>query len=275
MPSMYVQHVSRPSFFSRLDVRVKLLFMFLVSTLILIWDNIFYQGAMFAVVMALAFSSHIDRALIRKLFAVMLPFTVVMILIQGLWSPIGQTVLMTLPAWVPFIGGKLALHWEGLVFGVMVAFRLLTPIFALPLVVMTTDVNDLVVGLVRLRVPYKVAFIFSITLRFVPFIFTEIGAITEAQRLRGLAIEKMNFFRRIPIFASMLVPLILGSLLKAQTLEIVLQSKAFSGSPQRTFLNENGVKLRPVDYALLIGELIFFVGAILTRLILGWGGFVA
>jgi len=275
MPSMYVQYVSRPSFFSRLDVRVKLLFMFLVSTLILIWDNIFYQGAMFAVVMALAFSSHIDRALIRKLFAVMLPFTVVMILIQGLWSPIGQTVLMTLPAWVPFIGGKLALHWEGLVFGVMVAFRLLTPIFALPLVVMTTDVNDLVVGLVRLRVPYKVAFIFSITLRFVPFIFTEIGAITEAQRLRGLAIEKMNFFRRIPIFASMLVPLILGSLLKAQTLEIVLQSKAFSGSPQRTFLNENGVKLRPVDYALLIGELIFFVGAILTRLILGWGGFVA
>lgn len=275
MPSMYVQHVSRPSFFSRLDVRVKLLFMFLVSTLILIWDNIFYQGAMFAVVMAVAFSSHIDRALIRKLFAVMLPFTVVMILIQGLWSPIGQTVLMTLPAWVPFIGGKLALHWEGLVFGVMVAFRLLTPIFALPLVVMTTDVNDLVVGLVRLRVPYKVAFIFSITLRFVPFIFTEIGAITEAQRLRGLAIEKMNFFRRIPIFASMLVPLILGSLLKAQTLEIVLQSKAFSGSPQRTFLNENGVKLRPVDYALLIGELIFFVGAILTRLILGWGGFVA
>jgi energy-coupling factor transport system permease protein len=275
MPSMYVQHVSRPSFFSRLDVRVKLLFMFLVSTLIFVWDNVFYQGAMFALVMGLVFSLHVDRALVRKLFAVMLPFTLIMILIQGLWSPIGQTVLWTFPAWVPVVGGKVSLHWEGLVFGVMVGFRLLTPLFALPLVVMTTDVNDLVVGLVRLRVPYKVAFIFSITLRFVPFIFTEIGAIMEAQRLRGLAIEKMNFFRRIPVFASMLVPLILGSLLKAQTLEIVLQSKAFSGSPQRTFLNENEIRLRPLDYALAVGGIIFFVGAIVTRLTLGWGAFVA
>lgn len=275
MPSMYVQHVSRPSFFSRLDVRVKLLFMFLVSTLILVWENIFYQGLMFLVVMVLVFTSHIDKGLIKKLFAVMTPFTIIMIIIQSLWSPVGVTPLLTLPEWVPLIGGSLSLHWEGLVFGIMVSFRLLTPLFALPLVVMTTDVNDLVVGLVRIRVPFKVAYIFSITLRFVPFIFSEISAITEAQRLRGLAIEKMNFFRRIPVFASMLVPLILGSLLKAQTLEIVLQSKAFSGSRNRTFLNEEAIRLRPLDIFLLIAGIILFVGAIITRIILGWGSFVA
>lgn len=275
MPAMYVQHVSHPSFFSRLDVRVKLLFMFLISTLIFVWDNVFLQAAMFLLVMVLVFTSHVDRAVVQKLFAVMIPFTLIMIIIQSLWSPIGKTALFSLPEWIPFIGGKLTLYWEGLVFGVMVAFRLLSPLFALPLIVMTTDVNDLVVTLVRLRIPFKVAFIFSITLRFVPFIFAEIAAIMEAQRLRGLAIEKMNFFRRIPIFASMLIPLILGSLLKAQTLEIVLQSKAFSGSPQRTFLNENEIYLRPIDYAILIGGGIFFVGAVITRLTLGWGGFVA
>jgi energy-coupling factor transport system permease protein len=249
--------------------------MFMVSTLILIWDNIFYQAAMFLVIMALVFSSHIDPGMVKKLFAVMIPFTIIMILIQGLWSPIGQTPLLILLDPVPFIGGNLTLYWEGLVFGIMVAFRLLSPLFALPLVVMTTDVNDLVVTLTRLRIPFKVAFIFSITLRFVPFIFSEVGAIMEAQRLRGLAIEKMNFFRRIPVFASLLVPLILGSLLKAQTLEIVLQSKAFSGSPKRTFLNENNIRLRSVDYVLLIGGFIFFIGAVITRLTLGWGGFVA
>lgn len=275
MPAMYVQHVSRPSFFSQLDVRVKLLFMFLVSTLIFVWDNVLYQGAMFLVVMVLVFTSHIDKSLIKKLFAVITPFIILMTTIQGVWSPIGQTVLLGVPNWVPFLGGRLSLHWEGLVFGIMVAFRLLTPLFALPLVVMTTDVNDLVVGLVRVRVPFKIAFIFSITLRFVPFIFGEIGAITEAQRLRGLAIEKMNFFRRIPVFASMLVPLILGSLLKAQTLEIVLQSKAFSGSRERTFLNENAVRLRPLDIALLVGGVLLFVGAVVARLTLGWGSFIA
>jgi energy-coupling factor transport system permease protein len=275
MPAMYVQHVSRPSFFSRLDVRVKLLFMFLVSTLIFVWENVFYQGAMFLIVILLVFTSYVDKGLIKKLFAVIIPFLILMITIQSLWSPIGETPIFTVPEWIPFIGGALSLKWEGFVFGLMVSFRLLTPLFALPLVVMTTDVNDLVVGLVRLYVPFKVAYIFSITLRFVPFIFGEISAIMEAQRLRGLAIEKMNFFRRIPIFASMLVPLILGSLLKAQTLEIVLQSKAFSGSRDRTFLNEDAIRLRPLDIALLISGIAFFVFAVATRLTLGWGGFVA
>jgi energy-coupling factor transport system permease protein len=159
------------------------------------------------------------------------------------------------------------------VFGIMVSFRILTPLVVLPLVVMTTDVNELMLGLVRLRVPYKVAFIFSIALRFVPFIFNEIAAIQEAQRLRGVALEKMSIFRRGPLFAKMAVPLILGSLIKAQTLEIVLQSKAFSGDPNRTFMTE--LRMRSIDYAVLVAGVVLLVGAIFTRARLGWGDFVA
>ena len=276
MRPMYVERVSKPSFFSRLDVRTKLLFMFLVLFLILVWENIFYQIGLFLVVLALALSAHLDRRQIQQTILLMVPFMVFSVLIQGFFNIIGRTVMITLfvvPQWVPFFAGPVTLYWEGLVFGLMVVFRFLSPLLTMPLVVLTTDINDLVLGLVKMRVPYKVAFIFSITLRFVPFIFGEIDAIMEAQRLRGLALERMSFFRRIPVFASLAVPLIIGSLLKAQTLDVVLQSKAFSGSPDRTYMTD--IRLRPIDYGIMVGGTAFFIGAVIMRLFFGWGAFIA
>jgi energy-coupling factor transport system permease protein len=273
---MYVQRVDRPSFFGRLDVRTKLVFMFLVLFQILVWENIFYQIALFLLVLGLALNAQLDRRQIARTIWLMVPFMIFSVLIQGFFNIIGVTpiiTLFTIPAWVPMFAGPVTLYREGLVFGLMVVFRFLSPLLTMPLVVLTTDINDLVLGLVKLRVPYKVAFIFSITLRFVPFIFGEIDAIIEAQRLRGLALEKMSIFRRIPVFASLAVPLIIGSLLKAQTLDVVLQSKAFSGSADRTYLTE--IRLRPVDWAIILGGTTFFVASVVARALLGWGAFVA
>lgn len=276
MRPMYVQRVDRPSFFGRLDVRTKLVFMFLVLFQILVWENIFYQIALFLLVLGLALNAQLDRRQIARTIWLMVPFMIFSVLIQGFFNIIGVTpiiTLFTIPAWVPMFAGPVTLYREGLVFGLMVVFRFLSPLLTMPLVVLTTDINDLVLGLVKLRVPYKVAFIFSITLRFVPFIFGEIDAIIEAQRLRGLALEKMSIFRRIPVFASLAVPLIIGSLLKAQTLDVVLQSKAFSGSADRTYLTE--IRLRPVDWAIILGGTTFFVASVVARALLGWGAFVA
>lgn len=276
MRPMYVQRVDRPSFFGRLDVRTKLVFMFLVLFQILVWENIFYQIALFLLVLGLALNAQLDRRQIARTIWLMVPFMIFSVLIQGFFNIIGVTpiiTLFTIPAWVPMFAGPVTLYREGLVFGLMVVFRFLSPLLTMPLVVLTTDINDLVLGLVKLRVPYKVAFIFSITLRFVPFIFGEIDAIMEAQRLRGLALEKMSIFQRIPVFASLAVPLIIGSLLKAQTLDVVLQSKAFSGSADRTYLTE--IRLRPVDWAIILGGTTFFVASVVARALLGWGAFVA
>lgn len=275
MPSMYVEQITQPSPFRRLDVRVKLFVMLVVSTLIFVWENVLLMGALFLVVVAVALSAHVSVRYLRALFSIMVPFLLVLTLIHGLFNPLRETVIVAVPASVPLIGGRVALYWEGLVFGLMVSFRLLAPLLILPVIVMTTDVNTLMLGLVRLRVPYKVAYIFSIALRFVPLMFAEVAAIQEAQRLRGLAIEKMGFVRRIPLFARLTVPLILGSLLKAQTLEMALQSKAFSGQRDRTFLNDDEVHLRPLDLAVLAGLAVFYVGAIVGRVAWGWGSFVA
>ena len=217
-----------------------------------------------------------DRAQVRKVLLAMLPFATIAVILQAFFNIRGETPLFTLftiPDYIPLYNGPVTLYRESLLFGLMVVFRLLTPILVLPLVVLTTDINELVLGLVKMRIPYKIAFVFSIALRFVPFIFGQIDAITEAQRLRGLALEKMTIFQRIPVFASLAVPLILGSLLKAQTLDVVLQSKAFRGTAERTYIEE--IEFRPIDLVLIATMGIVLVGSIIGRIFWDFGGFVA
>lgn len=273
MPAMYIEQVGRPSAVAALDPRAKLLFLLLASTLILVWESLFLLGVLGLVVLVLAFAAGLPLSLIRRIVLVMLPAILLILLIQGQFSPYGATPVLVFPPALPWLGGHAFLYREGLLFGLVVALRLLIPILAFPLVVMTTEINDLVTALTRCRIPFKVAFLISTTLRFVPFIFAELEAIKDAQRLRGLAIETIGPLRRIRVFGRMLVPLILSSLTKAQTLEMALQARGFSGSRDRTFLNEAAVRLRPIDVLLLFGLTALGVGAIFGRALFGWGSF--
>ena len=60
---------------------------------------------------------------------------------------------------------------------------------------------------------------------------------------------------------------ILNAMVKSQQLEVVLQSKAFSGSPDRTYLHES--VLRPLDYTLIAFFILFFFVALYLLIALG------
>jgi energy-coupling factor transport system permease protein len=129
----------------------------------------------------------------------------------------------------------------------------------------------MIVGMVQAKIPYKLTFIFSATLRFFPVLFEEIQTIIEAQRLRGLAVEKMGPIQRVQVYSKVAVPLILGAMVKAQQLEVVLQSKAFTGGPDRTYLHES--ILQRVDKAAIILFAGLFIVAAVLYFWLGVGKF--
>jgi energy-coupling factor transport system permease protein len=105
----------------------------------------------------------------------------------------------------------------------------------------------------------------------VPLLLEEVQSIIESQRLRGLNFEKMGWLKKAQIYAKVAVPLILNSLSKSQKLEIVLQSKAFSGSSNRTYLHESA--LTTPDYLLMTGSILLFVTAIALYFGFGIGKF--
>jgi energy-coupling factor transport system permease protein len=81
----------------------------------------------------------------------------------------------------------------------------------------------------------------------------------------------MNWLKRGRVYASVAVPLILNALAKSQKLEVVLQSKAFSGSSNRTYLHES--VLTPADYIIMASFIALFAGAMVLYVGFGVGKF--
>lgn len=281
MRTIGFQTVERDSFFTRLDFRPKLFLMLVITLIAFIWESP-WLGGLLALAVALAcLAVGVKFSYLRTLLLIMTPFYLLLILTQGFFAgplitartglpPHEFHMLFRFPADWPLIGGA-GMFWEGVLYALNVVFTTLTMTLVIPLGVFTTDVNSMIVGLVKARVPYKIAFVFSSTLRFFPLLFEDIHAIIEAQRLRGLAFESMGPIRRVRVYAKVAIPLILGAMVKSQMLEVVLQSKAFTGSPDRTYLHES--KLSLDDYVIFGLCGVLFLAAVVAYVVWGIGKF--
>lgn len=272
MTTAFLQRVSADTAVAHLDMRVKFALLAMASTIIFIWNNLLLQALMLVFMVALMLAARVPVATIRKLVLILSPALIMIAVIQGLWSPFGVTPVFTVPESVKWIGGWHIFYVEGLLFGLAICCRLLIPMFAFQLVFMTSDPRDIVLGLARIGVPYRVAFLFSTTFRFVPLLFEEMEGIKEAQRLRGVDIDSLGLVRKLIAMARMLVPLVMICLNKAQLMEIALQAKAFTGSGDRTYLHPTREQLSLTEKLLIAIFLLAPVVALALRLVYGFGG---
>ncbi|TYQ30383.1 energy-coupling factor transporter transmembrane component T family protein [Pseudanabaena sp. UWO310] len=276
---MKFQTVKYDSLFTRLDFRSKSVAMLSITVLAFLWESPIAGGILMLSMIISCLFAGVKLNYLGGVFKLMIPFYIFLILSMGFFNveqvkllahKTELTTLVSLPnAWWLIGGAKMS--WEGTLYGLNIVFKTLTMILVIPLAIFTTDVNQMTVGMVRAKIPYKIVFIFSSTLRFVPLLLAESQSIIESQRLRGLNFEKMGWLQKGQVYAKIAIPLILNSLSKSQKLEIVLQSKAFSGSSQRTYLHESALKT--ADRLLMIASSLLFVIAIALYFGLGIGKF--
>lgn len=254
------------------DARVKFAVLALASTLIFVWNNIWLQAAFLSAMVLLVLAAGLPFERLARTAAILLPAFVLITMIQGLWSPLGVTPIFLVPSGSPVLGGRTIFTVEGLVFGLVVCCRIMIPMLAFQYVFLTTDPNGVVLGLVRMGVPYRVAFLVSTTFRFVPLLLEEFGAIKDAQRLRGIDVDSFGIVRKLTAMGRMLVPLIVICLNKAQQMEIALQAKGFSDVPGRTYLNPGREKLQAGAWVVIFALGGVLAAAVAGRVLAGIGG---
>lgn len=132
--------------------------------------------------------------------------------------------------------GPLVYTWEGLTIRGAAAARILNVMLSSMLFVWVTNPRDLVTGLVRLGLPYRIAFTIFVGLNYIPILSNEVGYIKEAQRLRGLQSDR-SLPGLLRSYKTFLVAILLRSLRKAQVTAFALDSKAFGAYQKRTYLN--------------------------------------
>jgi energy-coupling factor transport system permease protein len=279
MSLMQFQTVERDSLFTRLDFRPKLFMIAVISTVAFVWESPIALAGLMLFLIAVSLLAGVKPGYIKTILTIMIPFYFLLLITHGFWNTdqvkalTNQEVLtplFTFPQSWPIVGGA-GMSVEGFLYGWAVIFKTLSLVLVLPVAIFTTDVNNMIVGMVRAKIPYKLVFIFSSTMRFFPLLFEEIQLIIEAQRLRGLAMEKMGPVKRVRVYARVAIPLILGAMVKSQQLEVVLQSKAFTGSSERTYLHES--VLKALDWAVIVFLSTWFLVAAVLYFTIGFGRF--
>jgi energy-coupling factor transport system permease protein len=131
----------------------------------------------------------------------------------------------------------------------------------------TTRVEELFLGLVRLGLPYPVAFAFALALRWVPEVYQTALRVKEAQEVRGLGLQKGGPFTRLKRHLPLLVPIFLLTLRRTQTMSWALEARGFQARRQRTYLLE--IRMAPRDWLVLVLAAALLTGFIALHLA-GW-----
>ena len=185
---------------------------------------------------------------------------------QGIfYNQFPRTVIFTLIAKdVPVIGGLtggIHLYREGLFHGAVQSLRFNTMLTVSCFIIWTTQPRDLLLALVKLRVPYSLAFMVTTGLRYIPLIGSEARTVIRSQRLRGFRYLKLNFFQTISGILNSLRPILTNNIRRATHLSEAVESRGFSAdAAHRIPLRE--LKTRCHDVVLIALLLACLLGVI-------------
>jgi len=131
---------------------------------------------------------------------------------------------------------------------------------------LTTSPDYLGLALEQSRMPYEFAFAFTTAVRFVPVLAEEAQTIMDAQKARGLELEKGNLLKRIRNYIPILIPLIVSAIRRSLELAEAMESRAWGAAKKRT--NLYLLKLHRGDCILIGITTIVLIVTIYVRLFL-------
>jgi energy-coupling factor transport system permease protein len=129
---------------------------------------------------------------------------------------------------------------------------------------LTTSPDHLGLALEQTRIPYEFVFAFTTAVRFVPVLAEEAETIMDAQKARGLELERGNFLKRIRNYIPILIPLIVSAIRRSLELAEAMESRAWGATKKRT--NLYALKMHRGDAALIVATIAILAAAIYVRM---------
>ena len=269
----YVLYFKGNTLIHKFDPRTKIILLVFYVLLALIYSDPIYLGAVLLSAIIIWTYSRIPIKEVNKIYRYVYATLALLILIQGLSysDPNATTILRVIPE-NPLLGNVGALTVEGLIYGIAISERILILMLIGPLVIYTTPLDRLILGLIKFKMPYTLAFIMSTSLNLLPSVQIEIENIQEAQTARAFTkIETGSFMERMKAYIPLMVPLVVGMVRNSTLLSLAMASRAFGVSTKRTFYHEISLKMRDkIAIAIIAGVFIILAYA---RFVYGMGGF--
>jgi len=113
----------------------------------------------------------------------------------------------------------------------------------------TASSREIIQGLVQWKLPYELAFMAAMGIRFLPVFADEFRNTLTAVQLRGIDLKKLPLRHKIEVYACLLQPVAAGALIKSKALSMSIEMRGFRRFPSRTAYSV--LKLNAKDYIIM------------------------
>ena len=175
-----------------------------------------------------------------------------------------RTVLFT-------IVGRYTVTAEQLFYHLNVVLKNACTVPIVLLFVCTTNPSEFAASLNKIGVSYKIGYAVALALRYIPDIQREYRDISLAQQARGVEMssKKASVFSRLKAAGAILIPLILSSMDRIETISNAMELRGFGKNQKRTWYMSR--KFTKSDIAFMAGSILLMViSLVITTL---WGRF--
>lgn len=224
----------------KIDPRVKLVQVLILSTLGLIYNKIYVLSLILLAALAIAIINGVNIISIAARIKRLLKIIVIIALIQSLLTK-GGTPFLKL--------GSLTIFTD---YGILrsLEFLLRMGIIIVSAAILTTSSSrEIIQGLIQCKCPYEIAFMVSLAIRFLPIFKEEMTDMITAIQLRGIDLKKVKFNKKIQVYKYILTPITINSLMKAKELAAAMEMRGFRAYPQRT--SYMVLKMQTLDYLII------------------------
>ncbi|ABJ57396.1 energy-coupling factor transporter transmembrane component T family protein [Oenococcus oeni] len=175
-----------------------------------------------------------------------------------------------------FGSGPYALTKQELLYLVNISLEYFVAVPLALIFLLTTNPSEFASGLNRIGISYKISYAVSLALRYIPDVTKEYQQISLSQQARGNEIsKKAGFFKRLRGAAAILVPLLLSSIDRIESVSQAMELRRFGAKKKRSWYFAE--QLKAVDWLVLFIVLLIMIGGVILLVVNGgrfWNPFI-
>lgn len=259
-----LNYLPKDSVIHRLTGTTKLIFFLLFTFASMLTYNTWILIGLFAVSLAAFKLSKIKISEIQFILVFMLIFLALNNLFIFIFDPGQGTNLYGTRHVLCHLFWRYDLTAEQLFYQLNISMKYFVALPVAILFISSTNPSEFAASLNSIGIPYKIGYSVAIALRYIPDIQRDYHSISQAQQARGVELGKNEkFFVRIKNSVSILLPLILTSLNRIDTISNAMELRGFGKHPKRTWYTKRPFAKMDV-LVIVIGILLLTISAVVT-----------
>ncbi|GAB1476102.1 energy-coupling factor transporter transmembrane protein EcfT [Bacillota bacterium] len=233
------------------DPRTKLIIIICMSSLAVLVNYPPLLAALFFISLMLLKLFGVSLRSVCKQMRALLAVVLFITLIQSLFGRGGRALIT--------IGGVGLFTTGGVILALEFFLRMLI-IFTSAGILSSCGSREIIQGLVQMKLPYEIAFMAALGIRFLPVFGEELRDARTAIQLRGVNIKALKFKQKLRVYAHLLQPVAAGALIKSRALSMSIEMRGFRSFPKRVSYRTLG--LNALDYTVMAASILFTAGAL-------------